>query len=55
MILLQVTSCHLFEAYPVLGVQHAYAELFESDFLFKVEGIILRRNITVFYTFAFTL
>ena len=55
MILLQVTSCHLFEAYPVLGVQHAYAELFESDFLFKVEGIILRRNIAVIYTFAFTL
>ena len=50
-----MTSSHLFEAYPVLGVQHAYTELFEGDFLFQVEGIILRRDIAVIYTFAFTL
>ena len=50
-----MTSCHLFETYPVLGVQHAYAQLFKGDFLFKVEGIVLRRDIAIFYTFSFTL
>ena len=50
-----MTSSHLLQTYPVLCVQHADAQLFKGDFLFKVEGIVLRRDIAIFYTFSFTL